>query len=172
MPVRRMDNETFAGIEMHVVQKRTRQKIREIIKIDNMEAAERARQILAKHRNFQSSNPQQQQMLDECFVFAFVKGANWKEATTDEEILEEIVKGNNWYNTNEPFQLEVEIVDDSKRAEIEDTILRLLFKKGELIPGLRINKAYKQSLDIKTFDSDDLDFDVLEAEELIEKLNE
>ena len=112
-----------------------------------MEAAERARQILAKHRNFQSSNPQQQQMLDECFVFAFVKGANWKEATTDEEILEEIVKGNNWYNTNEPFQIEVEIVDDSKRAEIEDTILRLLFKKGELIPGLRINKSYKQSLD-------------------------
>lgn len=27
-------------------------------------------------------------------------------------------------------------------------------------------------IDIKTFDSDDLDFDVLEAEELIEKLNE
>lgn len=27
-------------------------------------------------------------------------------------------------------------------------------------------------IDIKTFDSDDLDFDVLEAEELIEKLND
>lgn len=56
----------------------------------------------------------------------------------------------NWYNTNEPFNLEVEIIDESKRAEVEDKILRAVFKGSELIDGLRINMAYKQSLDRQT----------------------
>lgn len=60
------------------------------------------------------------------------------------------MENNNWYNTNEPFQLEVEIIDESKRAEVEDKILRAVFHGSEIIPGLRINLAYKQSLDRQT----------------------
>lgn len=54
---------------------------------------------------------------------------------------------NNFYNTNEPFNLEVVITDETKRAEIEDKVLRAVFNKTELIEGLRVNVAYKQSLD-------------------------
>lgn len=53
----------------------------------------------------------------------------------------------NWYNTGEPFNLEVEIIDDSMRKTIEDIVLRSVIKGTELLPGLRVNKAYKQSLD-------------------------
>lgn len=55
---------------------------------------------------------------------------------------------NNWYNAGEPFNLEVEITDDSMRKTVEDMVLRSVVKGTELLPGLRVNKAYnKQSLD-------------------------
>lgn len=57
------------------------------------------------------------------------------------------MENNNWYNTGEPFNLEVEITDDHMRKAVEDIILRSTMKGTDLIPGLRINKAYKQSLD-------------------------
>lgn len=57
------------------------------------------------------------------------------------------MENNNWYNTGEPFNLEVEITDDSMRKTVEDMVLRSVMKGTELLPGLRVNKAYKQSLD-------------------------
>lgn len=54
---------------------------------------------------------------------------------------------NNWYNTHEPFNLEVEITNEQQRKNIEDAVLRSVSKGTELIPGLRVNIAYKQSLD-------------------------
>lgn len=57
------------------------------------------------------------------------------------------MENNNWYNTGEPFNLEVEITDDSMRKTVEDIVLRSVVKGTELLPGLRVNKAYKQSLD-------------------------
>ena len=79
------------------------------------------------------------------------------------------MENNNWYNTGEPFNLEVEITDDSMRKTVEDMVLRSVVKGTELLPGLRVNKAYKQSLDRQ---------DVLSAamkdefEELMKKIQE
>lgn len=82
------------------------------------------------------------------------------------------MENNNWYNANEPFHLEVEIIDESKRAEVEDKILRAVFHNSEIIPGLRVNLAYKQSLDRQTVLSARMkdDFDTL-MEETQEKFN-
>lgn len=57
------------------------------------------------------------------------------------------MENNNWYNTGEPFNLEVEITDDSMRKTVEDIVLRSVMKGTELLPGLKVNKAYKQPLD-------------------------
>ena len=56
---------------------------------------------------------------------------------------------NNLYSTGEPFNLEVEITDDSMRKTVEDMILRSITKGTELLPGLKINKSYKQTTDKK-----------------------
>lgn len=56
---------------------------------------------------------------------------------------------NNLYSTGEPFNLEVEITDDSMRKTVEDMILRSITKGTELLPGLKINKSYKQTSDKK-----------------------
>lgn len=56
---------------------------------------------------------------------------------------------NNLYSTGEPFNLEVEITDDSIRKTVEDMILRSITKGTELLPGLKINKSYKQTSDKK-----------------------
>lgn len=56
---------------------------------------------------------------------------------------------NNLYSIGEPFNLEVEITDDSMCKTVEDMILRSITKGTELLPGLKINKSYKQTPDKK-----------------------
>lgn len=63
------------------------------------------------------------------------------------------MENNNWYNAGEPFNLEVEITDDSMRKTVEDMILRSITKGTELLPGLKINKSYKQAPDKKDVSS-------------------
>lgn len=57
-----------------------------------MKATEKAKEILDKHRNYQSADPHVQDLLDSCFRFAYSKGS--------EETIKEV---ETWFREKGPF---------------------------------------------------------------------
>ena len=69
----------------------------------------------------------------------------------------------NCYDVGVPIVIEIVINDGGKAKEVEGRLLDCLFNNKDIIPGLGINKIYKQSITAGSIQSAEMrkEFDVL-----------
>lgn len=73
--------------------------------------------------------------------------------------------GGDWYDVGVPIVIEVVINDKDKVKEVEGKLIDCLFNKKDIIPGLGIEKIYKQSITAGALQSTEMRKEFVELSE-------